>query len=189
MHRLTYILLLYVSIGAAIAQSPHGASFTMDCIICHSANSWTLDHEIYSFQHDSTGFPLTGEHQLVDCKSCHTTLIFSEAQANCNSCHADIHNQTVGMDCARCHDANSWLVNNITEIHQHNGFPLQGVHALVSCNECHQSSDVMRFEPIGNECIVCHNTDYQTTTKPDHQKAGYSRDCAECHNNNSFECC
>ena len=187
-YRLLYILFLSISgTGTLAAQSPHGELFTMDCINCHSASSWKLDYEIYSFQHDTTSFPLTGQHQLVDCKSCHTSLIFSQAQSNCSSCHADMHNQTVGLDCARCHDDNSWLVQNITEIHQQNGFPLQGVHALVSCNECHQNSELMRFDPVGNECIVCHISDYEATTKPNHQKAGYSKDCAECHNINSFE--
>ncbi|MBK8501797.1 MAG: hypothetical protein IPL46_06065 [Saprospiraceae bacterium] len=188
MHRLLYIVLIGICAGGALlAQSPHGELFTMDCINCHSSSSWKLDYEIYSFQHDTTDFALTGQHQLVDCKSCHSSLIFSQAQSNCSSCHADMHNQTVGFDCARCHDDGSWLVQNITDIHQQNGFPLQGVHAVVNCNECHQNSEVLRFDPIGNECIICHSSDYEATTKPNHRKAGYSKDCSECHNISSFE--
>ncbi|MCB0666183.1 MAG: hypothetical protein KDC80_10190, partial [Saprospiraceae bacterium] len=187
MPRVLIVILFSFCAELLLGQSPHGDFFTMDCIICHSASSWKLDENIYSFLHDTTGFPLVGEHQLVDCKSCHSSLVFSEARNTCNSCHQDIHNQTVGFDCARCHDSKSWLVENISDVHQQNGFPLQGMHSLLACNECHQEADVLRFEPIGNECIICHTTDYQNTTKPDHQKAGYSRDCAECHNINSFE--
>jgi hypothetical protein len=42
-----------------------------------------------------------------------------------------------------------------------------------------------RFEPLGIECVDCHRTTYQATTKPNHQVAGYSTNCSECHSANS----
>jgi len=99
----------------------------------------------------------------------------------CISCHTDIHQMTVGDDCARCHSTNNWLVDNITELHQENGFPLLGTHAQISCNECHFSETGIRFDRIGNDCINCHRENYMATTNPDHQAAGYSLECMECH--------
>src|SRR5690606_9219073 len=78
-------------------------------------------------------------------------------------------------------------VENISELHLQNGFPLMGAHYLTDCNQCHQSGDLLRFEPIGNECINCHQTEFLATTKPNHTAAGYAHDCTECHNINSFQ--
>jgi hypothetical protein len=92
-----------------------------------------------------------------------------------------MHSQTVGSDCARCHSTENWMVDNITELHQENGFPLLGVHASLSCNECHISDSDLKFERIGNDCINCHLDDYNATTNPNHQLAGFSTECADCH--------
>lgn len=159
----------------------------MDCALCHNSSGWELDRSIYSFQHDTTGFPLQGQHAVVDCKLCHGSLIFSQTSTDCKSCHQDIHSQTVGPDCARCHDSNNWLVEDIMQVHLENGFPLMGVHYLINCNECHQNAEQLRFEPMGNDCINCHQSDFLATTKPNHVEAGYSRECTECHTINSFE--
>ena len=45
----------------------------------------------------------------------------------------------------------------------------------------------MRFEPIGVECITCHQDEYASTTTPNHEAAGYSTDCSECHSIDAFE--
>jgi hypothetical protein len=88
---------------------------------------------------------------------------------------------TVGSDCARCHNSENWLVDNITELHFDNGFPLLGVHATATCFECHTSETAVRFDRIGNDCINCHLDEFQATTNPDHQAAGFSTNCIECH--------
>ncbi len=187
MRKLSFVILsslLFLQVGA---QSPHGEDFTMDCKACHSASSWAFDPSISSFEHDTTSFPLTGQHIATDCKLCHTSLDFRVAETECFSCHSDVHQQTVGSDCARCHQTNNWLVEDFMVLHEQNGFPLQGAHSQVTCNECHVASDVLRFQPIGNACINCHQDDYLSTTSPDHQAAGYSTDCSECHNINAHE--
>jgi hypothetical protein len=110
-----------------------------------------------------------------------TTLVFSEARSNCIDCHTDMHNNTVGLDCARCHDSRSWIVENITEIHQMSRFPLLGAHTTTDCSSCHSSASNLEFQPLGVECIDCHRQDYQATTNPNHIEAGISTDCMECH--------
>ncbi|MCB0687275.1 MAG: hypothetical protein KDC53_12150, partial [Saprospiraceae bacterium] len=186
MRCLSFIVLILWTLPM-LAQSPHGENFTMDCAQCHNSSSWQLDRTLYSFNHDTTTFPLQGQHAVIDCKSCHASLVFSEAQTDCKSCHQDMHQQTVGSDCARCHTTNNWLVEDISQIHIANGFPLLGIHYQINCIECHQASDQLKFEPLGNECIACHESDFLATTKPNHTEAGYSRECTECHTVNSFE--
>jgi hypothetical protein len=170
-----------------LAQSPHGDDLKINCAACHSSAGWDVVLDTFQFSHDSTKFMLEGQHDRIDCKSCHEALVFENAQTECISCHTDIHNQTVGMDCARCHTPENWLVDQITGLHQENGFPLLGAHAIISCNDCHTSETILRFDRIGNECINCHFDNYIATTEPDHQDAGYSTNCIECHDISGFD--
>ena len=189
MRKLSLILLLLAFIIAAahvFSDSPHGTDFKVPCGECHSSKGWFLDKEIYSFDHNKTAFPLTGQHQVTDCRLCHISLVFSEAKDACFECHTDMHNQTVGPDCERCHTTQSWIVDNITEIHRMSRFPLVGPHYLSDCSQCHPSASLLRWEPQGIECVDCHLADYQATTSPNHVTGNYSTDCAECHLINSF---
>ena len=182
---LSLLVFVFIS-GRLIADSPHGKDFKLNCDLCHSSNSWKLDKSIYKFDHNKTTFPLAGQHQTLDCKQCHTSLIFSEAKTACIDCHTDMHYQTVGPDCGRCHTSNSWIVENITEIHQRSRFPLAGPHYTAECIQCHPSASLLRFEPRGVECYDCHQTDYVGATNPNHVQGGYSKNCIECHSLTSF---
>jgi hypothetical protein len=151
---------------------------------CHNTSGWKIDLKTLSFDHGKTQFPLVGQHQAVTCTRCHTSLEFSKAGKECISCHTDMHNQTVGSDCGRCHTPVSWVVNNITEIHQRSRFPLVGAHVTADCFDCHTnaSSNLLLFGPLGVECIDCHQQDYAATTNPNHTTSGYSTNCTNCHN-------
>ncbi|HRK83856.1 MAG TPA: hypothetical protein PLZ12_20615, partial [Saprospiraceae bacterium] len=198
--------------SSILAQSPHGAAMKMDCSACHRSDSWNIPAAFWknnalapnnkvskttdkpvekaqkTFQHDAdTDFALSGAHAAADCRSCHATLVFSEADPACISCHTDIHRNTVGDDCRRCHTSNSWLVDNITELHTDNGFPLLGAHATANCNACHISESGLEFNRIGNACINCHGSDFSNTTNPNHQDAGFSINCQDCHQVDAFE--
>ncbi|MEZ4896287.1 MAG: hypothetical protein R2806_05605 [Saprospiraceae bacterium] len=109
-----------------------------------------------------------------------------EAPQECVGCHTDVHQQTVGMDCARCHDTRSWIVADVTDLHQQDGFALLGAHATADCQACHVNPSMLRFDPIDPACITCHQEDFQATTKPDHTQVGFSTNCTECHNMNAF---
>lgn len=183
-------------VHSARAQNPHGEALKIDCASCHSPEEWAIASSAWEagelvvpsgretrsgFSHNTTKFPLTGRHAQLDCKDCHENLVFSEADANCISCHTDMHQITAGSECTRCHTTANWLVDDVDELHVENGFPLLGRHAAVSCNECHVSESAVRFDRIGNDCINCHLVDYQTTDAPNHEEAGYSLNCMECH--------
>ena len=168
-------------ISYAWGQSPHGESLKFDCAKCHNPSNWDFDRENVTFHHDSTNFPLIGQHIDLECRSCHQTPVFKEAKSTCVDCHQDIHQQTVGYDCARCHSSFSWIVENITLIHEQVSFPLMGAHANINCNDCHLSETNLRFDPISPECISCHNTEYVSAKEPDHVAQAFPVDCSLCH--------
>jgi hypothetical protein len=151
---------------------------------CHNTTGWTIDIKTLSFNHNTTKFKLVGQHQTVNCKLCHTSLEFAKAETECISCHTDMHSQSVGPDCGRCHTPNSWVVNNVTEIHQRSRFPLVGAHLSADCYSCHTnaSPSLLNFEPLGIECVDCHQDDYNATTNPNHSTGNYSTNCVDCHN-------
>ncbi len=180
MQKLSLLILLLVA-SLSFAQSPHGKNFDIDCEECHSTEKWDIDYSKLKFNHSITDFELVGQHKSLDCRNCHTTIVFSEIDQQCSSCHTDMHQNTVGNDCAQCHTSESWLVKDITEIHMLGRFPLVGAHKLANCEDCHSSSSKLLFEPIGIECIDCHISDYQSAKFPDHVAVGFSNDCQECH--------
>ncbi|MBP6825825.1 MAG: hypothetical protein KA165_04600, partial [Saprospiraceae bacterium] len=190
-----------------LSQSPHGAQFKVNCADCHTSAGWEIPYDAWDrsgpifsrttgwqigwdtarFSHSKTDFPLTGQHVRVDCRACHQSMVFSEVNSECVSCHTDMHNGTVGKDCARCHNMENWLVDNIPELHQDNGFPLTGAHALATCTDCHKSESGLRFDRIGNECVNCHLSDFSTAASPDHKTAGFSTNCVDCHDLTRFD--
>lgn len=188
MRKLSLIILSLIAVAflphRVLADSPHGIGFNLSCDLCHNSTNWTLDKSIYAFNHSTTAFPLTGQHQAVNCRSCHPTLVFSEAKTACNECHTDMHNQTVGPDCGRCHTSKSWIVENITELHQRSRFPLLGAHRTTDCSNCHKSASLLRFEPLGVLCYDCHQANYNAATQPNHVQGNFSKDCIQCHSIN-----
>ncbi len=170
-------------------ESPHGKDFKISCSTCHSSKGWSLDKEIYAFDHSKTKMPLLGSHKDLNCKLCHSSLVFSEAKAKteCVSCHTDIHNQSVGKYCDKCHTPDSWIVSNVTGIHQQSRFPLLGVHTMTECQQCHKSETLHRYDVLGIECFDCHRDKYLATSSPNHNTANFSTDCSQCHYIYSYE--
>ncbi|MDP3463575.1 MAG: hypothetical protein Q8S18_12355 [Bacteroidales bacterium] len=190
MRNLSLIILLVITLlfglFAQSTRSPHGEKLKISCADCHHPDGWKMEEGRYSFTHSQTNFPLTGQHTAVDCKACHISLVFDEAEQDCISCHTDIHQQTTGPDCARCHSTDSWLVTNMTAIHRLTRFPLTGAHYSADCIDCHKEVSGLRFDPLPTECYSCHQEDYQTAKVPDHVAGNYSTNCIECHNINAF---
>ena len=176
--KIIFILLVPFS---ALAQSPHGDNFNLDCGLCHEATSWKVDLKKVNFDHSSTKFELVGQHKAADCRSCHTSLQFSKINTDCISCHTDIHQGSVGKDCSRCHTPKTWMVEDINGLHQQGRFPLLGNHLTADCQQCHSRYVDLYFEPLDVDCFACHSKDYNFTQNPNHITAGFSTDCQECH--------
>ena len=159
------------------------AGFSTDCETCHglSATSWlgaTFDHNLV--------WPLSGQHQVVDCAQCHPNGQYTGTPSTCASCHLSDYQATTNpnhqqagfsTDCETCHglSATSWLGATF----DHNlVWPLSGQHQVVDCAQCHPNG---QYTGTPSTCASCHLSDYQATTNPNHQQAGFSTDCETCH--------
>jgi len=164
---------------------PHTAGlFPQDCTQCHgsSALNWTSA----TFNHATTGFTLTGFHVTLQCAQCHVNNNYSLTSAACWNCHQTEYNGTTipphkssgfAQDCSGCHTTINWT--GATFNHATTGFTLTGFHATsVQCAQCHVNNN---FSLTSAACWNCHQTEYNGTTNPPHQSAGFAQDCSTCH--------
>ena len=187
MRILSCIVFIIVAAECIFPQSPHGNKLKFDCSNCHESTNWKIIPEHIKFNHNTeTPFKLEGQHASVSCRSCHKSLIFSEAKSNCVSCHKDIHQNTLGTNCVTCHTPSSWIVTNIIQIHRNSRFPLLGVHLNVDCASCHSGYAKLYFPPQSVSCFSCHSKQYYAATFPNHVVAHFSTECQDCHNITDF---
>ena len=152
-------------------KSPHGdLAAALTCEGCHKTASW---QDTSWFDHSGTKFPLTGRHTAVKCLSCHQPVVeagsrsvpFVSTSLQCDACHEDIHQgQFHGTGdqiiCAECHTANDWRPTQFDH-NKHSDFKLDGAHADVPCNLCHERHQVagklvIKYKGTPRECDKCH---------------------------------
>ncbi|MBI3567520.1 MAG: hypothetical protein HY084_04860 [Gemmatimonadetes bacterium] len=191
-HRLGIAALLLalaaIPAQAQRADNPHGPNVGA-CSTCHRADGWKPAAISPSFRHAERTFPLEGAHARTACGSCHTSLVFSKAATNCASCHSDVHKGEFGTTCDRCHTARSFVdPSRMARAHELTLFPLRGAHVAVPCESCHTPTAAGQAQYRGRPttCIGCHLTTFRATKAPDHQGAGFSQDCASCHDVSSW---
>lgn len=163
--------------------NPHGA-LQESCSMCHQADGWKPVRVSTEFKHAPNKFSLDGAHATTTCMSCHRRLDFKATDKTCASCHSDVHNAELGADCSRCHSTRSFVDRPAMErAHERTRFPLRGAHAAAPCEACHTPSAAgsMRFVNRSVSCAGCHATAFAATKTPDHQAAGFSRECSLCH--------
>lgn len=180
------IQLIVILAGIAAAQdSPHGP-LLLRCTDCHGSESWTTLNPVLQFDHDTTTFPLRGQHREASCRLCHTTLRFAGTTSDCFGCHRRDFESAIAVNhtvagfstrCTECHDesASSWLSSFD---HDNTNFPTRGIHASLPCATCHTRN---RFRGTSVECVSCHLREYTRTTNPNHVAAKFNTDCATCH--------
>ena len=158
------------------------AGFPTDCTVCHSTASWTGA----TFNHASTGWPLTGAHVTVSCTLCHVNNNYSLTSTACVTCHqTDYTNALTPVNhiqlafpttCEVCHNTVAWSAGTFN--HNNTPFPLTGAHTTVPCASCHVNNN---YTSLPTDCYSCHKTDYQGTNNPSHTAAGFSTTCQSCH--------
>ncbi|MBV5348205.1 hypothetical protein JZU61_00820, partial [bacterium] len=163
----------------------HTNTLGPDCARCHTSKSWIIENT--KSMHQLSRFPLLGNHAVADCASCHkssSNLKFEPLGIECLDCHKADYLATkspnhqasnYSTNCIECHGVKStgWSATNF----DHGFFPLTDGHAI-SCVECHKSGT---YQKISKECISCHQTNFNSTTNPNHKLAGFSTSCVECH--------
>jgi hypothetical protein len=186
-------------------HSTSGPTFAAaNCSTCHNTITWTTA----TFDHSTTGFPLTGSHQLAPagrvnaCTDCHVNNNYTLTAANtdCYGCHqaAWQSTQTLGgsvpnhvtagfptSQCSTCHNTTTWL--NATFDHSTTGFPLTNSHQMApagkvtACAQCHINNNyALKTQPTDCGNAGCHLTTWQTTNNPTHPTAGAPFAAANC---------
>lgn len=163
----------------------HRGTLPVSCTDCHTMDAW---EPASGFNHAETDFPLRGAHQQVACVDCHEKSTrngetFQEfagvSFSTCTDCHTDIHEGRFGTRCTDCHTERSWhqLKSTNRFIHNATDFPLEGLHANVTCAECHTTGSY-RNEVAHAKCTDCHS-DYHEGDFA--QSDGSAEDCSSCH--------
>ncbi len=124
-------------------------NFPQACGSCHSTSTWLNA----TFNHNSTGFPLTGNHTVPprQCSDCHVNNNYNITTTACVSCHQkDYNGATTPVNhitaafptaCEACHDTVLWTDGNFN--HASTGFPLTGAHTVPPrlCADCHVNNN------------------------------------------------
>ena len=150
-------------------QEKHGGT-KAPCASCHQPESWKRA----TFQHTFCTCILPGKHQSAPCLSCHPNYRFAPTPFACAACHKkDLKHEDLGA-CARCHSALSWKKKAFDHNKKVVGFPIEGKHAEVGCENCHTKPGLFSGAP--KSCEGCHKV-------PDHGDFG---PCAKCHTTAGF---
>ncbi len=137
-----------------------------------------------TFDHQTTGFELLGQHRDLSCESCHISAVFKGTPTQCSACHgvgtavratAKSTNHVQSSDrCDACHNSVAWIPA-VTFDH---------VEVQGSCSSCHNNVQALG-KPLGHinttqECNTCHTTLSWAGASFNH--AGVTGGCASCHN-------
>jgi hypothetical protein len=157
------------------------------CQTCHTTTAW----QPATFDHNTTGFALTGAHVSVACSSCHINNNYSLTSSACSTCHLTDYQGTNNpshaaagfpTDCTLCHTTTSWT--GATFNHATTGFPLTGAHVNVACSSCHVNNN---YSLTNTTCVSCHLKDFQGATNPNHVAAGFPQQCELCHTTTAWQ--
>ena len=166
------------------AKNPNhvAADFSKDCQNCHN----TTSRSPAKFDHNKfTSFPITGGHTGVECKSCHSTGYRGRSTA-CISCHQKNYDSTIypnhnvakfSKECLNCHTIKSWKPSTFNHSTS-TSFSLVGGHKDIKCTKCHTNI----FSGTSTDCYSCHESNYKSTTQPNHATMKISTHCESCHN-------
>lgn len=87
----------------------HEGGLGDECSDCHNPSDW----HAWLFDHDTqTGFSLTGAHEELACRACHSGdgRRTASLQSDCSACHRrdDPHSGRFGNNCQACHNTRSF---------------------------------------------------------------------------------
>ncbi len=162
--------------------------FPQTCDQCHNTVSWSNA----TFNHNNTGFPLTGAHTTLPCAQCHVNNNYNLTSTACVTCHLNDYKGTtepnhaqanLPQTCEQCHSTTNW--GNASFDHSTTGFPLTGAHATLQCSQCHINGNYY-LTSANTPCVTCHQTDFNNTTNPNHVQALFPTGCQNCHNTTSW---
>lgn len=159
------------------SDDKHKAQLGEKCEECHNEKSWTQA----KFDHNKSKFPLIGKHYKVECKKCHLTPAFKDADLECASCHLkeDVHKLRLGTSCENCHNARDWKIWDFDH-DKKTKFKLDGGHKNINCYSCHKSPSKGSKLATPTSCGDCH-------AKDDVHDGNFGKQCERCHETNDWK--
>ena len=160
------------------------------CAACHAEHKGRsfdpTGDAIKTFDHNVTGFALSGKHSQIQCDACHLNNRYDQAQPACVACHTQpqSHAGMFGTDCQTCHTSNTWTPASFQGKpfdHNQTSFTLN-LHAVdysnkpILCTGCH-TSDMTSTSTTA--CIQCHSN-HDPVFMQKHV-AQYGPSCMTCH--------
>jgi Zn finger protein HypA/HybF involved in hydrogenase expression len=161
-------------------------NFSHTCQTCHTSAAW----QPASFDHNTTKFALTGAHATMPCQNCHTNGNYQLAYTDCYQCHSTNFQGAVNPNhvtgnfshsCQTCHTTIAWQPASFD--HNTTKFALTGAHATMPCQNCHTNGN---YQLAYTGCYVCHSSNYNSTTNPNHVAAGFPTTCETCHTTSTW---
>src|SRR5258705_17711 len=155
------------------------SGFSQTCQQCHNTTTWTSA----TFDHSTTGFPLSGAHTTLQCAQCHINgnYNFTSANAACVGCHLKDFQGTTNPNhvssgfpqtCEQCHNTTAWTAATFN--HNNTGFPLTGAHATVQCAQCHINDN---YNLTSAAWVGCHLKGFQVTENPKQVTSAFPETC------------
>jgi nitrate/TMAO reductase-like tetraheme cytochrome c subunit len=170
-----------------------------ECAECHSEHHGRkfemIRFDEKSFDHNLTGYELTGAHKTADCRQCHKPDFMDQTNIDspeksflgldqqCLSCHTDYHQNTLPTDCNKCHVTEAFEPATKFD-HDKSKFALLGKHKEVDCASCHKEEirngrEFQQFTGLDfANCNSCHDDPHQNNL---------GTDCKSCHKESSFQ--
>ena len=170
------------------------------CTNCHTdhlgVDAGITQFDAKNFDHQKSGYPLTGKHASLACESCHTAKRIKDAvtaknlaqyphqtflglRQQCVNCHTDRHANSLGTACENCHSPDGWKPATAFS-HAKTRYPLAGKHESIACVQCHETlkardaSQPILFSVKGfDDCNACH--------KSPHGEKFSTQSCKSCH--------
>ncbi len=162
-------------VGCHRNDDRHKGRFGEKCGKCHVSTRW---REVI-FKHDKdTKFRIVGAHRKLTCENCHKGNPYKDKLGRkCYDCHQsdDVHKGQEGKQCGKCHTSFKWM-KSIKFDHDLTLFPLIGMHAITTCENCHLHK---KFKNVKSKCVECHK-------EKDVHKERFGFGCHTCHNPNGW---
>lgn len=172
----------------------HRGAIRTGCETCHDTKAW---QPAPRFSHDSTAYPLTGQHATTECNACHRSARLTNrrdaagqpvpvyaplAFRSCADCHADPHAGRFTTSCADCHRTTGFTAGLASTFnHARTRYPLKGKHASATCAACH-GKELANAKPAFASCESCHSDPHAGEAV----LAGQEVDCSACHRVEGF---
>ena len=187
----------------------HATLSDQNCATCHKDHFGVefipVRFDTLAFDHNDTGFELTGSHTEASCRGCHKPgyivaedVIAFKGEHNaldgtflgvadqCISCHlpeSPHQDQFENTNCDTCHETEIWEEAPLFD-HNDTDFALTGKHVDVSCDGCHPSvssplgDPYIRYTDIEfGSCNSCHEDEHQ---------GAFGANCSSCHQSDGW---